>query len=78
MDSESSPTNEHAISESQPVATANTDGDQGEHRRRCELLGIAWHEKPVLADAAAVEARRQAEAELQAARRVLDQAPLEL
>ncbi|HBZ96511.1 MAG: type II secretion system protein GspE [Phycisphaerae bacterium] len=55
MDSESSPTNEHAISESQPVATANTDGDQGEHRRRCELLGIAWHEKPVLADAAAVD-----------------------
>ena len=55
MDSESTPTNEHAINESQPVATANTEGDQNEHRQRCELLGIAWHEKPVQADAIAVE-----------------------
>ena len=54
MDSESTPANEHSINESQPVATAQSEGGRGEHRQRCELLGIAWHERPVAADAAAV------------------------
>ncbi|MEE2719703.1 MAG: ATPase, T2SS/T4P/T4SS family [Planctomycetota bacterium] len=54
MDRESTPANEHSINESQPVATAQSEGDRGEHRQRCELLGIAWHERPVAADAAAV------------------------
>ncbi len=54
MDSESTPANEHSINESQPVVTAQSEGDRGEHRERCELLGIAWHERPAAADAAAV------------------------